>query len=110
MLVLGQVLCSMGLAFIVPARSIVTSMVDKKHLAALYTTMSVLIYGGLLTGGPLFATAFSWGLEMGGFWLGTPFLVASGCFALASLAVSTAPTTRVKSSGTVRDEESDGLS
>ncbi|KAL7941245.1 MFS general substrate transporter [Trichoderma barbatum] len=38
-LVLGQVLYSMGLAFSVPARSIVTSMIEKRHLAALYTTI-----------------------------------------------------------------------
>ncbi|KAG8415784.1 hypothetical protein J3458_009604 [Metarhizium acridum] len=91
-LVLGQVLYSMGLAFSVPARSIVTSMVEKRHLAALYTTISVLLYGGMLTGGPLFAGAFGWGLRMGGLWIGMPYLIACGCFALALVAVSTAPT------------------
>lgn len=91
-LVLGQVLYSMGLAFSVPVRSIVTSMVEKRHLAALYTTISVLLYGGMLTGEPLFAGAFGWGLRIGGLWIGMPYLVACGCFALALLAVSTAPT------------------
>lgn len=90
-LVLGQVLYSMGMAFSVPARSIVTSMVEKKHLAALYTTISVLLYSGMLTGGPLFAGAFGWGLRLGGLWTGMPYLISGGCFALALLAVSTAP-------------------
>lgn len=94
-LVLGQVLTSMGLAFGVPVRSIVTSMVAQKHLAALYTTVSVLLYGGMLTGGPLLASAFHWGLRIGGLWLGMPFLVACICFSLALLAVSSAPVTGI---------------
>ncbi|KAK1752305.1 major facilitator superfamily domain-containing protein [Echria macrotheca] len=87
----GQVLTSLGLAFVVPARSIVTSMVPKKHLAALYTAISVLLYGGMLTGAPLLAAAFHWGLRIGGLWLGMPFFLACVCFSLASLAVSSAP-------------------
>jgi MFS family permease len=90
-IILGQVSYSMGLAFSVPARSIVISMVEKRHLAALYTTISVLLYSGMLTGGPLFAGAFSWGLHLGGLWIGMPYLISCGCFALALLAVSTAP-------------------
>ncbi|KAL6689763.1 putative MFS multidrug transporter [Trichoderma pleuroticola] len=90
-LVLGQVLYSLGLAFGVPARSIVTSMVEKRHLAALYTTISVLLYSGMLTGGPLFAGAFGWGLRLGGPWTRMPYLISCGCFSLALLAVSTAP-------------------
>lgn len=66
-------------------------MVEKRHLAALYTAISVLLYGGMLTGGPLFAGAFGWGLRLGGLWIGMPYLISCGCFALALLAVSTAP-------------------
>ncbi|KAL7904151.1 putative MFS multidrug transporter [Trichoderma velutinum] len=104
-LVLGQVLYSMGLAFSVPVRSIVTSMVGKRHLAALYTTISVLLYSGMLTGGPLFAVAFGWGLRLGGLWIGMPYLISCGCFALALLAVSTAPAG--KAPRAVRGEDGD---
>jgi MFS family permease len=90
-LVLGQVLTNFGLAFTVPARSIVTTMVAQEHLAALYTVISVLSYSGMLVGGPLLAGAFRWGLRIGGLWLGMPFLVACVCFTLALLAVSSAP-------------------
>ncbi|PTB47737.1 hypothetical protein M431DRAFT_21838 [Trichoderma harzianum CBS 226.95] len=107
-LVLGQVVYSMGLAFSVPARSIVTSMVEKRHLAALYTTISVLLYGGMLTGGPLFAGAFGWGLRLGGLWVGMPYLISCGCFALALLAVSTAPAVG-KMPRAVDNEDGDGV-
>ncbi|KAL6808389.1 putative MFS multidrug transporter [Trichoderma camerunense] len=107
-LVLGQVVYSMGLAFSVPARSIVTSMVEKRHLAALYTTISVLLYGGMLTGGPLFAGAFGWGLRLGGLWIGMPYLISCGCFALALLAVSTAPAAG-KMPRAVDNEDGDGV-
>ncbi|KAK3329762.1 major facilitator superfamily domain-containing protein [Apodospora peruviana] len=91
-LVLGQFLTSLGYAITIPARSIVTSMVEQKHLGALYTAVSVLTYAGVLTGGPLFAATFQWGLRLENFWLGMPFFVAGACFVLALLAVSAAAT------------------
>lgn len=43
--VIGQVMTGTDLAFRVPARSIVASMVTQEHLAALFTAVSVLLYG-----------------------------------------------------------------
>ncbi|POR31342.1 Uncharacterized protein TPAR_08440 [Tolypocladium paradoxum] len=91
-LLCGQLLFSLGFAFAVPARSLVTSMVEQKHLGAVYTTIAVLTYAGVLTGRPLLARAFQWGLELGEAWMGMPFLIASGCFVLALLAVTSAAT------------------
>ncbi|KAK3322845.1 major facilitator superfamily domain-containing protein [Apodospora peruviana] len=83
-------LTSMGLALTVPTRSIVTSLVAKGHLAALYT-ISVLVYGGMLAGGPVLASAFHWGLRIGGLWQGLPYLVICVCFAVALPTLSSAP-------------------
>jgi hypothetical protein len=83
------VFSSLGLAFAVPTRSVVTTMVEKGHMAVLYTGISVLTYGGILAGGPVSAALFKvgmrvgggWdGLRVGGGWDGLPFLVATGCF------------------------------
>lgn len=90
-MVAGQSLYSLGLAFPVPARSVVTSFVAQEHLAALYTGISVLAYAGMLIGGPLFASAFDWGMQLGEFWIGMPFLIAGVFFVVATCAVSTAP-------------------
>ncbi|KAI1781489.1 MFS general substrate transporter [Hypoxylon cercidicola] len=87
-LVAGECLASLGLAFPVPARSVVTSMVPKDHLAALYTAISVLSYAAMVAGGPLLASSFHWGMQLGDFWVGMPFLISAVCFIVALLAVS----------------------
>ncbi|KAK0656432.1 major facilitator superfamily domain-containing protein [Cercophora newfieldiana] len=85
---IGWVIASLGLAFTVPTRSVVTNMVEKEHLAVLYTGISVFLYGGLLVGGPAVAALFKLGMRLGGVWLGLPFLVATGCFVLCLGGVS----------------------
>ena len=114
-MVAGQVFSALGAAFLIPARSVATSMVAQEHFAALYTGISVMSYAGMLTGGPLFASTFRWGMRLGDFWTGMPYLVATGFFILASLAVSTASERPVKSSDLSGDHveeqpESGGLS
>lgn len=74
-----------------PVRSLTTSMVEQNHLATLYTVIEVLTNGGMIIGHPLLAASFGWGMQLGEFWIGLPFLIAAGCFLLALLAVSTAP-------------------
>lgn len=90
LLLAGQLLYSLGYAFAVPARSVVTRMVEPTHLGTVYTAISVLTYAGVLTGGPLLARCFKLGLRMGETWMGLPFLVACGCFLLSLAAVSLA--------------------
>jgi MFS family permease len=87
-LILGQILFALGFAFSVTARSLVTNLVEKKDLATVYTGITVMKYGGALTGSPLLATTFGWGMQWGDPWVGLPFLVAGGLFALALLLVS----------------------
>jgi MFS family permease len=89
-LTIGETLASLGYSITVPARSIVTGMVERRHLGALYMVISVLTYASVLGGGPLFASTFKWGMQLGDFWAGMPFLIAGGCFLFALLAVSVA--------------------
>lgn len=90
-LVAGDVLASLGASFSVPVRSLITSLVKKDELAAMYTTLSVLTYGGIIFGTPFLTAAFKWGLQSGEFWVGLPFLIAGASFAIATMAVSAAP-------------------
>ena len=90
LLILGQIMFALGFAFEVTARSLLTSLVDLKHLGIVYTGISVMTYGGVIVGGPLLANSFRWGMQRGDFWMGLPFLIAAGLFMLALIAVSIA--------------------
>ena len=85
--ILGQAFTALGFAFTVTARSFLTSMVDAQYLSILYTSITAVTYGGVIVGGPLLACAFQWGLRLGHFWVGMPFLITAVLFATATLAV-----------------------
>lgn len=89
-LILGQTFVALGFAFTVTARSFLTAMVDPRYMSLLYTSVTTVTYGGLIIGGPLLAAAFQWGLQLGSFWVGMPFLVTAILFSLATLAVAAA--------------------
>jgi MFS family permease len=87
-LCVGLFLFALGHGFSVPARSLVTALVDQKHLGLLYSMISTVVYAGACIASPLFAKSFSWGMKLGEAWYGMPFLVASGLFAVALFAIS----------------------
>lgn len=94
MLIFGLVLVSLGDVFSVPVRSLATALVDPQHLGLLYTVIEVMTQAGLFIGQPMLAASFSWGLKLGGVWVGMPFLLAAGFFFMALIAISTVPTNR----------------
>lgn len=108
-LVLGQVVYSCGYAFALPTRSLVTGMVEQRHLGTLYTVISVLSYTGVIAGEPLFAAAFRWGMSLGDSeaWVGIPFLIAAACFMLVLVIISviTAPADAAKARATAIEDE-----
>ncbi|KAM7205482.1 Major facilitator superfamily domain containing protein [Naviculisporaceae sp. PSN 640] len=112
-LVAGQLISHIGYAFTLPLRSIVTSMVHKSQFGALYMGISVLTYAGGLTGNPLVARIFKWGMQVGDgdTWMGLPYLVAGGCFTLALGIASTAAVTgeSLKDHGNDVEGEGEGL-
>ncbi|KAK3495886.1 major facilitator superfamily domain-containing protein [Neurospora crassa] len=95
----GEVLYSAGAALSVPLRSLITNLVDARHRATLYTVISVVTYAATSAGRPVAAGLFSVGLKLGegedqkgnqdGMrWMGLPFLVAGGMFAVCLGVVS----------------------
>ncbi|KAK3497981.1 major facilitator superfamily domain-containing protein [Neurospora hispaniola] len=88
----GEVLYSAGAALSVPLRSLITNLVDARHRATLYTVISVVTYAATSAGRPVAAELFGVGLRLGegpgkgdgdGMrWMGLPFLVAGGMFAV----------------------------
>ncbi|KJZ71682.1 hypothetical protein HIM_08920 [Hirsutella minnesotensis 3608] len=109
-LLAGQILFSLGYAFAVPVRSVVTRMVETSQLGTAYTAMEVLTYAGVLIGGPLLARCFKLGLSMGETWLGLPFLVACACFSLSLAAVSLAAVQKHDGNSSCEAEAGDDVS
>ncbi|KAM3512401.1 hypothetical protein MY11210_003967 [Beauveria gryllotalpidicola] len=92
-LVLGQSFIALGFSFTVTARSFLTAMVEPRFMSLLYSGVTSVTYAGLIVGGPVFSTAFQWGLKLGGIWIGLPFLVAAVLFTIATLTTFAATVT-----------------
>ena len=90
LLIAGQIIFALGYAFGITARILVTSLVEQKHLGIVYAGISAMTYCGIFVGGPLLASSFSWGMQLGGVWSGLPFLISAGLFMLATVAITIA--------------------
>ena len=86
--IIGQIFFAVGFGFTVTARSLLTALVDPRYLGVAFTSVTSVTYTGLIVGGPLLAGAFQWGLHLGDFWVGMPFLVTAILFSMATVAIS----------------------
>ncbi|PYI35294.1 MFS multidrug transporter [Aspergillus indologenus CBS 114.80] len=85
---LGIVVFSLGSSFLVTARTLVTALVEPRSLSTVYTLIGVVSSVGMLIAGPLLAGMFHLGMVLGDVWVGLPFLVAAGFYALALAGIS----------------------
>lgn len=76
---IGVGLFALGYGYSPLIRSLLASVIDKRHFSTMYTTISIFETMGSVVAGPLLAASFRTGLEWGRSWIGLPFLVA-GCF------------------------------
>ncbi|KAK8183780.1 major facilitator superfamily domain-containing protein [Phyllosticta citribraziliensis] len=67
-------------------RSLVTSFVEQHHVARLYTVLTLVDAAGLMAGTPAMAGLFDWGLSVGSWASGLPFVACAG--ALVAVAVA----------------------
>jgi MFS family permease len=86
-LVCGLVILSLGSAFTITTRSLVTSLVVPDHVGTLYSAIGVSSSIGTFIAGPLFAYLFKLGMHLGNAWMGMPFLQASLFYLAATVAV-----------------------
>lgn len=84
---IGLVLLVSGGGTLLCMRSLITSLVEPHHIARLYNAISVLDTLGLMTGGPIMAACFRWGMRAGGGWIGLPFWFCGLLVALAGVAL-----------------------
>ncbi|KAJ5284869.1 hypothetical protein N7524_000175 [Penicillium chrysogenum] len=83
----GQVISSIGSAFMITTRSMATSLVQPDHAGTLYSAIAIAQGVGTLLSGPLFANLFRLGMHLGTAWMGLPFFQASLFFVVAVTAV-----------------------
>lgn len=85
--ILSLVIQSLGFAFNPLCRALLNAVVEPHTVATLNTTISLIEMLAALVGGPGFGWLLSKGIELGGSWLGLPFLVMAGLTACVSVAV-----------------------
>ncbi|KAL3421494.1 ATP synthase F0 [Phlyctema vagabunda] len=85
---LGLIIFALGSAIVVTARSLIADLVEKERLGTVFSAIGVATSAGMLVAGPLLANAYRWGLYLGTFWMGLPFLTASVLYIIALISVS----------------------
>ncbi|KAK2810690.1 hypothetical protein FQN50_002733 [Emmonsiellopsis sp. PD_5] len=73
----GLVVYTLGGGFNAVNMSLVSTLVEPRHIARLYSVISMLSMVGAFVGGPLLAALFGLGMKMGEGWVGLPFLGAA---------------------------------
>lgn len=87
LLVTGLIITSLGNGFGVQCRAMLNGIVDPHTLATLNTTISTLeTFVGFLSA-PALGWLLSRGLELGGLWMGLPYLVTTATAGLAMIAM-----------------------
>lgn len=88
-MIVGLVVLTLGMGLPPAARSLVTSLVERSttegssKIGLLYAIISVMEGVGSLLGAVLLTGSLRIGFRLGGAWLGLPFIVCTGLFALA---------------------------
>lgn len=104
-MILCMVVQTMGAGFVFATRSLITTLVQRNQTARLYTVIEILQAVGTIIASPTMTAFFQWGLDLGGFWTGLAWMVASGFFGLVAAVVWAF---RVPPSGVTRLENRDG--
>ncbi|KAM3468360.1 hypothetical protein MY5147_008019 [Beauveria neobassiana] len=88
LMTMGLGLFTLSYAYPMLARSLLASVVDKRHTDVMYTTISIFEALGSIIAGPLLSALFRQGLVWGTEWLGLPFLLAGAFFGSAVIVLS----------------------
>lgn len=71
--IISLAIASLGQGAALLLRSFLTSLLEKHHIARVYTIISIIDTVGAMVGAPLSAGLFKRGLALGGAWVGLPF-------------------------------------
>ena len=84
---IGVSVLALGWGFYATLRSLASALVSETQIGLLSTTIGLVQGVGGLIAGPVLAGAFTYGMALGGSWIGLPYFVAAGLFAAAGLGV-----------------------
>lgn len=82
-----MVIWTLGTGFTALTRSLITSLVQKRHVGALYAAISIVETCSMMLGGPVQASLYALGLKWRGMWEGLPYFMLAGISAVAGVAV-----------------------
>lgn len=84
---IGLVLLSGGSGLVPLLRSLLNAQVEPHHVGILNTLLGFLDTLGVMIGAPIFTESLHKGIELGGAWIGLPFLAGAfiSCFAAGIL-------------------------
>jgi MFS family permease len=88
LLVAAMVVNTFGWGLILFLRSLIISLVEPHHIARVNTFVGIFDTAGLMIGSPGLAWLFEKGVEIGGMWIGLPFLVCAGAVAIVAIVLS----------------------
>jgi len=78
----GLVVMTLGSGCTSVVRALITTLVDREHVARLYAAVSIVETSSSLLANPILATFYAIGLKWKGVWIGLPFFIVSIiCFA-----------------------------
>lgn len=68
-------------------RSLLSNMVEPRHLGTMYSLLSLLEMVGLMIGSPALFASLRIGFETGGQWVGLPFTCAAAMIATSTVTI-----------------------
>ncbi|KAK4171556.1 major facilitator superfamily domain-containing protein [Triangularia setosa] len=83
---MGLIWFALGSGITSVIRSLLNSLVEEHHVGTVNTLIGFMENVGMMAAGPLLAKSLSLGLELGGVWVGLPFVTA-GLFIATSTAI-----------------------
>lgn len=85
--VTGVLILALGSGFYAALRSLASALVPETQVGLLNTTIGLVQGVGGVVAGPALAAAFSYGMQLGGPWIGLPYFVAAALFTGAGMGV-----------------------
>ncbi|CAI7678157.1 unnamed protein product [Penicillium discolor] len=82
----GIAMYTIGSGFGTFARSLISSLTEPTMIGTLYSALALMETLGSLLAGPVMSWAFRWGVNLGGAWLGMPYLISAAiCGAMTTI-------------------------
>ncbi|CAG8898198.1 unnamed protein product [Penicillium egyptiacum] len=75
--IFGIAIYTAGSGFGTFARSLISSLTEPTMIGTLYSALALMNTLGSLLAGPMMSLAFRWGVNLGGAWLGMPYLISA---------------------------------